>query len=219
MCQLTASLDTRHRLLLTGTPLQNTVSPSLSICEERCTSNCKAAVHVSPLGLTYVYHGVQISCPEANNRRQKKASEVAVGKHSSAKITQEGTCQKPRNDTHVFYFCVHLFPQVDELFNLLQFIEPGKFSDKAFFMQQFTNLEREGQVRGRRHGGKRDIQAFLPHAGDMRMLVRTSSAAYFWEPARTLSRLHLGYDCLFCHVYACNQGGCIACVMSHAVKI
>ena len=26
VCQLTASLDTRHRLLLTGTPLQNTVS-------------------------------------------------------------------------------------------------------------------------------------------------------------------------------------------------
>ncbi|CAM9772077.1 unnamed protein product, partial [Ectocarpus fasciculatus] len=59
VCQLTASLDTRHRLLLTGTPLQNTV---------------------------------------------------------------------------------------DELFNLLQFIEPHKFYDKLLFMSQFTNLEREGQV-------------------------------------------------------------------------
>lgn len=38
-------------------------------------------------------------------------------------------------------------PQVDELFNLLQFIEPHKFYDKALFMNQFTNLEREGQVR------------------------------------------------------------------------
>ena len=33
------------------------------------------------------------------------------------------------------------------MFNLLQFIEPHKFYDKALFMNQFTNLEREGQVR------------------------------------------------------------------------
>ena len=38
---------------------------------------------------------------------------------------------------------------MDELFNLLQFIEPDKFYDKLFFMNQFTNLEREGQVRER----------------------------------------------------------------------
>lgn len=43
--------------------------------------------------------------------------------------------------------------QVDELFNLLQFIEPHKFYDKALFMNQFTNLEKEGQVGTGRRGG------------------------------------------------------------------
>ncbi|CAM9375670.1 unnamed protein product, partial [Discosporangium mesarthrocarpum] len=37
---------------------------------------------------------------------------------------------------------------VDELFNLLQFIEPKKFSNRNVFLEQFTNLKMEGQVAG-----------------------------------------------------------------------
>lgn len=37
---------------------------------------------------------------------------------------------------------------------MLQFIEPGKFSNKGLFLNQFTNLEREGQVR-KKDAGRR----------------------------------------------------------------